>query len=128
MNKSFVRFLVGLLIWGALVLIPLIFLFIRASRPLRVDDLNLMGPIVLLGIVVVSACCSAAPKVPGNAAVLLGIAFGVIFPVFGGFILARALGGFELSAALFSGALLLAAPSGIGGGVVGWLNRRVAGP
>ena len=104
--------------------IPLAILYFRAGRPVRQDDFKVAVPIALLGVIVAVVCCYAAPRVPGLGALLLGTASGIIFPIFGGFILARAMGGFELSATTFSGFLAIAVPSGLAGGIIGWRNRK----
>lgn len=117
------RFVQGLLIWEAFLLLPLVIIYLYSGALLRREDLGVVGTTALLGVVVTIVCYFTAPRVRGVGALVLGVALGVFFPVLGGFMLARALGGFELSGAIFSGATALALPSGVAGGIVGWLNR-----
>jgi hypothetical protein len=126
MTKPAFRFLQGTLIWEGLVLLPLVIVYMNAKSALRREDLNVLGLTALLGVVVVIVCSLTAPRVRGFGAPLMGIGLGTLFPVICGLVFARILGGFELSAAIFSGAMVLALPSGVAGGVIGWLNRRRA--
>lgn len=109
------------------MLLPLAFVYFHSGAPLRVEDLKIVGAVAIAGVVVVSLCGFATPRFRGVAAVLMGVLCGIGVLVFGGYVLARLVGGFEASAAIFTGALAVSIPSGIAGGIVGWLNRLAGG-
>lgn len=76
----------------------------------------------VLGILIASICSLAATGFGGLAAPIVGFILGAGCMAGLGWELATH-GGFE-AAALFPVSLLLSVPSGIGGAIAGWLNRR----
>src|SRR6266850_4531963 len=107
MNERSVRFLWGLFIWEIIVFVSIAIVFLYAGRQLRADDAKFLGPVALLGILVTAVCWVMGRKVGAGVAVLLGTLCGVVFAVLGGFVLAHVVGGFESSAAIFMGSLML---------------------
>jgi len=121
---AYSRFLWGLLAWESAVFIPIAIVFARAGRKIRAEDLEIYAVVALFGVFVVAACAVIGSRVGRVAAVLLGIAVGVLCMLVGGTLWASSASGFEVRPAIFMGTLLLSVPSGIGGGIAGFLNQR----
>jgi hypothetical protein len=113
------QFLCALLIWESIVILPTAIVWLSAGRELRVDDLQMLLVIALVGVVVVAICAAIASRLGQAASGLLGFAVGVACPAAGGMVWSRSIG-FEASAAVFVGSLLLSIPSGFAGAIVGW--------
>lgn len=121
------RYLRSLLAWEVAVILPLAIVFIKAGRRLRAEDLRLMAIVVVFGTLVVAVCSWVSSKLAGAASVLLGFVAGVIFAVLGGILWVSLVTGFEARPAILIGCLLLSVPSGVGGAITGWFNRRSSG-
>ena len=59
-------------------------------------------------------------------ALAVGISFGLVAPILGGFVYMKIYPGFEEQVGIFVGSLFTAGFSAIGGGVAGWLRSKAA--
>ena len=122
------RYLRGLFAWEIAVILPLAIAFIKAGSPVRGEDLKFnlqfLSVVVLYGIPIVAVCSWLASKAIGMKSVLFGFVIGFLFAVLGAFLWASLTSGFEAQPAIFVSCLFLSIPSGVGGGIACWLNRR----
>ncbi len=126
MTEKSVRYLWGLAVWEAVVFSFTAIMFMHADRRLRTEDVKLLAPVAIFGILLVKVCCSVARRVAPAMSILLGTVIGVVFIIAGGFLWALVSRGFEVRSALVMGSFMLSIPSGIGSGMAGWLNHRRA--
>jgi hypothetical protein len=123
-TEKSVRYLWGLAIWEAVVFSSIAIVFRHADRELRTEDIKLLAPAAIFGILLVKVCCSVATRVGPAMSILLGTVIGVVFIIAGGFLWGLVSRGFEVPSALLIGSFMLSIPSGIGGGIAGWLTHR----
>jgi hypothetical protein len=123
MTDGIRRFLWGLGVWEFIMIAVLLVIDIRSGAPIHRDALWFEGPAVLFGVIVVWICSRVARKAQGFTAVVVGVVIGATAFAACAFLWAICSSGFEYPAVFFANYLLLAVPSGIAGGIVGWLNR-----
>lgn len=91
---------------------------------LQREDIEVLAPFLIAGLIVVALCSTIYGKFIGWWSVLMGILLGVVSVVVFGILWASQAQGFELRPGLVTASLMLSIPSGIGGGIIGWLYRR----
>ncbi len=120
------RFFGGLIVWELVMILAIGILIIRAETDFRLqrEDVKVFGPILLSGLIVATVCALIQDKFAGVSSVMVGSGVGVASVVAVGLIWASHARGFELRPGLVTASLMLCIPSGIGGGIIGWLYRR----
>jgi uncharacterized membrane protein len=123
MTAGIRRSLWGLGVWEFIMIAVMWLNHVHSGSRFDPEMLRFYGPAIFFGVVVVWICSRVARGVQGFTAVVVGVVIGA--PAFAAcaFLWAICSSGFEYPAVFFANYLLLAVPSGIAGGVVGWLNR-----
>jgi hypothetical protein len=118
------RFLLGLAMWELVVFAPILGQVALRGGQIYLEDATLLVPVFLFGVILVLICSTIAARFRGATAAAIGFLAGTILALGGGILWASQATGFERRSGIFIGTLYLTIPSGIGGALVGWLNRR----
>jgi hypothetical protein len=97
--------------------------FIRPVVPYQEGPVGVFGRFLLAGFIVVAICSIFAEKLPAISSVLISAIVSVACLVGDGMLWASH-AGFEGSTGFVTVSLYLCLPSGIAGGILGWMNRQ----
>jgi hypothetical protein len=119
----------GLIAWESVMILGIGIVILRSGSHVgfQREDVEVFAPILLTGLIVVSLCSLLHRRFAGVSSVLIASGIGVVSLVALGFVWASQARGFELRPGLITASLMLCIPSGIGGGIIGWLFRRRGG-
>lgn len=79
---------------------------------------------LLFGVPIVGICFVVSERLGALLAICATAIIGILVFIVAGYLWASIAGGFERSAGIAGAALMFSIPSGIGGAIGGWLNRR----
>lgn len=118
------RLAYGFLAWEAAVLGPIAIVYARSQAAFTREDFVWLFGLASLGLPVVIASQAVSRRIGRVAAIGAGFLLGAGIMLAAGWLVSHVVRGFELTASLWITSVILSLPSGLGGAVSGWLNRR----